>query len=254
MAGKLVKACFVKYRSSGNSHSVDKKYYVQFNPSQYSVSRSVSQTSTQGIGQDAAAGANQVSSAMQTKMTVSIYFDTYNELKQEIGAVNFEHSESLSLDPQMPSINYNQSTEPKAHTNVLEQIKNFLGLIKYVPEEHEPPRVGFIWGQKVFFVGTVSEMDVEYTMFERDGTPVRAKINITMMGEDIYFDNRQRQYPMESPDRTKQRNLLHGDQLWLLAQEEFGDVNRWKDIATANGIINPRKNRGAKELTVPAIR
>ena len=62
------------------------------------------------------------------------------------------------------------------------------------------------------------------------------------------------QLPFESPDRTKERTLTQGDQLWMIAGQEYSDPGQWKVIAEANDILNPRKLEGAVTLKVPSIR
>lgn len=46
--------------------------------------------------------------------------------------------------------------------------------------DKRPPRVTFTWGGLPSFEGVVNSIDVKYTMFAEDGTPVRATCNITM--------------------------------------------------------------------------
>lgn len=43
-----------------------------------------------------------------------------------------------------------------------------------------PPHVRFVWASLVF-EGVLSSLDVSYLMFRRDGTPVRAKVELQMM-------------------------------------------------------------------------
>ncbi|MEG2074738.1 MAG: peptidoglycan-binding protein, partial [Angelakisella sp.] len=62
------------------------------------------------------------------------------------------------------------------------------------------------------------------------------------------------QMPFESPNRTKERVLTEGDQLWMMAQQEYDNPALWKPIAAANGILNPRKLGGITSLKVPSIK
>jgi hypothetical protein len=146
-----------------------------------------------------------------------------------------------------------RSGMPRVDTNVNSRLQALLSLIKYDHEDHEPPRIGFVWGS-VFFVGNITKQQTQYTLFSQDGTPIRAQITLTITGEEASVDSRVRQYPMESPDRTKVRWLRSGDSLWMMAQEEYGDVSMWKDIAQANEILNPRAITDVRRLKVPAKR
>jgi nucleoid-associated protein YgaU len=59
--------------------------------------------------------------------------------------------------------------------------------------------------------------------------------------------------PRQSADRTKQKTLKQGEQLWMLAAEEYEDPSRWRAIAEANGIDNPRKPPVGRNLVIPRL-
>ena len=42
-----------------------------------------------------------------------------------------------------------------------------------------------------------------------------------------------------------------GDSLWKIAERELGDGSRWKEIAKANGIKDPRRLQPGQNLTIP---
>ncbi|MCL2399885.1 MAG: hypothetical protein FWC91_09125 [Defluviitaleaceae bacterium] len=245
MSGKLEKATFIRYKRPGNSPSVDKRIEVQFNPSEYSIKRSANHAKKKPLFQDTCVDHVQTVSGGDTELTVSLHFDAFTPIKP----AQFRGNNTVIL----PTIDMNKDEQPDVDGSVTSRVNEILSLIKYDHEEHEPPRVGFIWGKDVFFVGSISSQQTQYTLFSREGTPIRAKIDLTIVGEEAHVENKVRQYPMESPDRTKQRTLAYGDQLWMIAQNEYGDVCRWKIIASANGILNPRAINETKQLKVPSI-
>ena len=55
------------------------------------------------------------------------------------------------------------------------QVNGLLG----IRQAAKNPCVLFCWGENVF-AGNVSEASGEYTMFDRDGRPVRGKVNLTI--------------------------------------------------------------------------
>ena len=59
--------------------------------------------------------------------------------------------------------------------------------------------------------------------------------------------------PLESPDRTKCRTLYEGQSLWGLAYEEYGDPEKWKEIARENHITNPLQVKPGQVLRLPAL-
>jgi len=229
--GKLEKAQFIRYQRAGDRHIVSEKLTVQFNPSEYSIERSVNHSKRTPLYHDTSPDYFQTVSGGESTLNIKLYFDSYTP-----------------ISPATP-----RSGMPSIDPSVNARIKELLSLIKYDHEDHEPPRVGFVWGS-VFFVGNISRQQTQYTLFSQDGTPVRAQMSITITGEEASIDNQIRQHPMESPDRTKVRWLRDGDSLWMMAQEEYGDVSMWKDIAQANEILNPRAITDVMRLNVPAKR
>jgi nucleoid-associated protein YgaU len=41
--------------------------------------------------------------------------------------------------------------------------------------------------------------------------------------------------------------------LWLIADEEYGDPSKWRRIAEANDLENPRDLRSGQRLVVPEL-
>ena len=46
--------------------------------------------------------------------------------------------------------------------------------------------------------------------------------------------------------------MQRGDTLSAIAQQEYGDAGRWRQIAAANGIANPRALQPGTVLTIPS--
>lgn len=117
------------------------------------------------------------------------------------------------------------------------------------PDKHTSMELKFAWNA-VIFIGALTILKENYTMFADDGTPVRARVSIEIKGCPI---SELTGKPNESPDRTKLRTISQGDTLWGLAKKEYGSVEQWRVIALANGIENPRKLEAATELILPAL-
>ncbi len=50
---------------------------------------------------------------------------------------------------------------------------------------------------------------------------------------------------------TTMYTVVRGDTLWSIANRYYGDGKRWRDIAQANGIHDPRKLVVGEQLTLP---
>jgi hypothetical protein len=113
-----------------------------------------------------------------------------------------------------------------------------------------PPEVAFEWG--VFrFVAVITEMTHKFTLFLADGTPVRAKIDVTFTQHKDLND-----YPSQNPTSGSQsvervRRVIAGDRLDTIAYEVYGDSTKWRLIADRNHIIDPLVLRAGQPLTIP---
>jgi len=89
-------------------------------------------------------------------------------------------------------------------------------------------------------------------MFLESGVPVRAKLNVTFR-EVQSVEEQYKRIPRQSADRTKQRTIRQGEQLWHIAAEEYEDPGLWREIARANGIEDPRRVEPGTVLKIPRL-
>ena len=102
-----------------------------------------------------------------------------------------------------------------------------------------PPVVAFQWGQVEAFDAYLSSVAARYVLFRRDGTPIRA--HVTLVLEEIPLVLR-RQNPTSGSEGTiRQRTLLEGESLALVAYHEYGRPELWRLIADASGIDDPAR-------------
>ncbi|MDF2720873.1 MAG: LysM peptidoglycan-binding protein [Paenibacillus sp.] len=136
-------------------------------------------------------------------------------------------------------------------TDVRDYTKKISGLMNVEKELHTPPVCRFVWGS-LDFKGVVISVTQMFTMFLDTGIPVRAKLTVTFKA--FYTKEEQLQYiPRHSADRTKQKMLKQGEQLWMIAAEEYQDPGLWREIAKANRIDNPAKLQTGKRIRVPRL-
>lgn len=113
-----------------------------------------------------------------------------------------------------------------------------------------PPDVAFEWG--VFrFVSVITQMTQKFTLFQSDGTPVRANVDVTFTQHRDVED-----YPNQNPtsgggDVEKIHRVIAGDRLDAIAFEVYGDATRWRLIAERNGLRDPLAIRPGQVLTIP---
>ena len=119
-------------------------------------------------------------------------------------------------------------------------------------EFHTPPLCRLSWGtQSEIFTGVLTSLDQRFTLFLSDGTPVRATLTCTFAEYQTSAVAKSRE--LHSPDVVKTRTVRRGDTLASIAAQEYQDPSRWCDVATANGIANPRDLLPGVVLTIPKL-
>ena len=63
-----------------------------------------------------------------------------------------------------------------------------------------------------------------------------------------------RESPTLSPDFDKSFVVRRGDTLSGIAGQVYRDPSRWREIARANGIIDPKRIRPGDALRLPQLR
>lgn len=118
-------------------------------------------------------------------------------------------------------------------------------------DKGEVPLVAFHWGV-FYFVSYITSMTQKFTLFMKDGTPVRAKVNVTFTQ---YLDVED-YYPKQNP--TSGDGPLHrtwqvtaGDRLDLIAADVYKDATRWREIADYNGLVEPTDLQPGRMLLIP---
>ncbi|MCA9959467.1 MAG: LysM peptidoglycan-binding domain-containing protein [Chloroflexota bacterium] len=119
-------------------------------------------------------------------------------------------------------------------------------------DKKPPPEVAFIWG--VFrFVAVITAMTQRFTLFKEDGTPVRAKVEVTFTQHKDVND-----YPNQNPTSgggpvQRLHTIVSGDRLDTIAAKVYGDATRWRAIAEYNQIRDPLKLKAGQRLTIPQL-
>lgn len=117
----------------------------------------------------------------------------------------------------------------------------------------EPPTVGFIWGAFELFQAVISHLSISYTLFLPDGTPIRARANITFTQNDHDDDPLPAQNPTSRTDPRKTRVVRAGERLDYIAYEEYGESHHWRFLAEANGIDHVEALKPGQVLIIPPL-
>ena len=135
--------------------------------------------------------------------------------------------------------------------DVRDYTKKIFELTGLEAKVHRPPELKIEWSS-LQFKGFLVSCVQRFVKFDEKGQPVRAILQCQFMEHrdiaQLFVKN-----PLESPDTTKYRTVRQGDSLWAFAAGEYGEASQWRQIADANGLINPRRLRSGDTLVLPAI-
>jgi hypothetical protein len=136
--------------------------------------------------------------------------------------------------------------------DVAKEIEKFMDVCaKYYGKNHRPNYLMISW-VKLILKAVLTNVDVSYTMFAKDGTPLRAKITASF-AETIDDDFRVKKDKNESPDLTHVRVVKEGDTLPLMTERIYGNDAYYLEVAKANKLRNFRNLKPGTELFFPPI-
>jgi hypothetical protein len=223
-AGKTL-LTLTRYTLSGSTPTIDSanSFTVMLNPSEFSHSKGITYNKTKVLGQPAQE--SKFSAVDVEKLSFSITLD------------------GTGVVPQ---------ASPGTAKDVMTLIRDLNKVVyQYVGDKHEPSRVRLLWGTVIFF-GRLESMSTKYTLFKPSGDPLRAKLDLSMVGsmsksETALVANR------SSPDLSHMVEVRQGDTLPLLCQRIYGDPAYYLDVARFNQLVDFRNLPPGGRLHFPPL-
>lgn len=148
-------------------------------------------------------------------------------------------------------------TEPVGGRRVedVRELTNKLGALTRIERgKDRPPVCDIAWGSNppansdFPFAGVVSSLKQEFTLFEKNGKPLRAELDVEFT-EFVGWEESQRETDPEFTTRVVRRD----DTLSSIAAEVYGDPSRWRVIADANRLDDPRRLPVGTLLNIPKV-
>jgi hypothetical protein len=137
---------------------------------------------------------------------------------------------------------------------VTELVQAFLKLcFRIESESHEPAYLTLTWGSGVLgdgFECRLESVDIQYTAFDRDGSPLRAELAAKFV-EAVDATKKSAQLRLASPDLTHRRVVKSGDTLPLLCREIYGSAEHYLRVAEVNRLDDFRCLEPGQELIFP---
>lgn len=136
---------------------------------------------------------------------------------------------------------------------VNDKIKEFLkATVDYVGDSHRPHFLKIAWGRLTTTV-VIKSADITYSLFDRNGNPVRAKIAASFT-ENIEDSLRVKKENASSPDLTHFRKVKEESKLPLMVYKEFGSHLHYLSVARANKLNNFRSLTVGTTLALPPLK
>jgi Contractile injection system tube protein/LysM domain len=201
-----------------------------FNPEQYAVSKANEWHSVPVVG--ASLPAIQFGGGLSRELTLELLFDASDSAGKDVLGV----------------------------TDQLFLMMEVAELAGGAGNAARPPTVTFSWGPTVSFKAVCRRLDVRYTLFRPDGTPIRAICALTLVQVEKADSRSGSGAPAAQNPTTRATArlgvhvVLDGDSLPSLAYTAYGDPTRWREIAEANAIDDPLVLARGQALTIPEAR
>lgn len=216
--GELVKLKIIPFKDATYDEQDGDGFSVMFNPQEYTLKYQVESDAAQGIGTSGSE-------------------PSFKKIKPQ----------NLSLDF---TIDGTGVTGNKVE--VPDKVSDFLDVAyKYKGDEHRPRYLTITWGTLVFKC-VLKSASVKYTLFNSDGTPIRAKVSATFEGF-IEDELRVAEESDTSPDLTHRRTVEEGDTLPLMCYKIYGDSKYYLQVAAANNLANFRSLETGQEIYFPPL-
>jgi hypothetical protein len=125
-------------------------------------------------------------------------------------------------------------------------------IYNYNGKIHRPNFVKIQWGQNITFNGVLTSIDISYTLFKPDGSPLRAKISLSF-SQYISPKTVTMTDAPTSPDLTHIVNVNDGMSLPQLCLQIWDDDSQYVQVAKFNNLNKFRNLKGINKLIFPPL-
>lgn len=227
-----------------------KTIFVQLNPEKYTIKHNVVFCEGQPIG---ATGTDLKFNKIEgEEVTFDFVFDSSGVVPP--GKIVAGKSTGMSL---LETVK--ESLEAKARNPFEEaksvdvDVEDFRKLLMgYIDTEHQISYLLLIWGNYRLNC-RLKNMDIEYSLFRKDGRPIRAKVKCVFKGT-VSYELMVAEQNKLSPDITHQRTINMNEKITLIAENIYENPNYYIDVAQHNDLLSFRNSKTGQELLFPPIK
>lgn len=133
---------------------------------------------------------------------------------------------------------------------VTQQVEEFLTTTHYMDSESHKPKYLKISWKDFHFECLLETVSINYTLFDREGEPLRAKISANFK-QYIEQEKRAKKENKKSPDLTRIHEVKEKEKLPLLAFEGYNKIKPYLELARINNLSNFRNLKIGSNLIMP---
>jgi|SRR6185437_2578457 LysM repeat protein len=159
--------------------------------------------------------------------------------------LQFVHGNLQTLDMELFFDTFEAQDDVRTRTS---QIFNLLAINS---DLHTPPVLRVTWGT-LDFRCVLAKVNQKFIRFFSDGRPGRARLTVTF-NEYLDAATQVAQANLQSPDFSKAYVVKQGDTISGIAAQFYEDATKWRPIALANALIDPRSIVPGQEILVPPL-
>ncbi len=169
----------------------------------------------------------------------------FNKVCQETVAFDLIFDTTGVIPPPVPGM-------PLPANGVAGLIDTFKELTATVNSDtHRPNFLRLTWAQ-LQFECVLNKLNITYTLFKPDGTPLRAKLSVAFISFASEVELSE-EADLHSPDMTHLVTVLAGDTLPALCHRIYGSSHHYLGVAAFNRLSDFRQLRPGAQLVFPPL-
>lgn len=230
------KLTIVAYRTPVRESEVA-TFTAQFDPSTYTQTFQHAYQGANGDGVNVSLPRSRYTQSLPMTLSFQLILDA-NEIQGTL-------SDLVAFAP-------NDGLGGATDTGIYGAVDNFLQICyQYNGEIHEPNYLRIRWSSFERDC-RLRSVNVQYTMFNRDGTPTRALLDVTFIG-DTDEERRLREEDRQSPDLSRRHVVVSGDSLPRISEKAYGSNQYYLDLARYNRLNHFRVLTPGDVIRVPSL-
>lgn len=229
-----------------------KTIFVQLNPEKYSIKQNVVFCEGQAMG---TTGSDLKFNKIEgEEVNFEFFFDSSGvvppgKIKDGKGTETLMDVAGDVANALKPAV-VNPFAEVETVEKEVEEFKKLL--MGYDGDTHQTAYLKLLWGGYSLSC-RLKSMDVEYSLFRKDGRPIRAKVKCGFKGT-IDYKLMVAKEKKSSPDLTHERVIKMDDDLALLSESIYQNNTFYIDVAKNNKLLSFRQVSLGQKIIFPPIK